>query len=329
MCFTAKVKDPIAQLRLAETCQEDNPRMAAVWLTQAASQSRNGAWANVMGRLCLWDCLHAPRAEAAFQLGQAYLSGGLGLDMDPDKALSWLQCAAAAGHVDALGTLRRTYGDAVAEHALQLGPSTWTAACAALAGTWHSHKGCLEAVYQLARRLEEGDHVVKDRIQALALLEWVSPYHQVACVDYAITLAAATAQDSPQVHPISAGSPATLWLERHLCVEDLKLGAAQRMIKDLAGGQACQHGTEGAAWGPLWRRALDLLLVAASGGELAAQHALGLCYQKGLVEDQDETKALTWYKKASLQGDAASQYAAGESLQRIASSQGLDLGMPR
>ena len=321
-----KDKDPAAHMLLADMSRSTEPRMAAIHLTQAASQSRNGAWGARHGRVCLLDSLHASRVEAAYQLGMAYLSGDLGLEVSLPKARSWLQCAAAAGHMGALEVMD---GDGVplVAQPLPVDLSTWADACS-------GDVRRAEGAFHLARCLLTGDHVVKDPTRGAELLAWLSPYHQRACVSYAAHLVDTklpAAKLSAAKLPAAVGK-SVQWLERHLCVEMLTLQAAIHMVEVLAKraeysvGMAMVKPRPGGTIDQLWKQALQLLRGAAREGSTHAQRTLGLCYEMGCVEARDQTKALTWYKKASVQGDAEGQYKAGCLQHATAKEQGLPLG---
>ena len=53
-------------------------------------------------------------------------------------------------------------------------------------------------------------------------------------------------------------------------------------------------------------------LDAANKGDVAAQVALGECYEKGLGVSKDERIAFQWYKKAAKQGSVEAQYKIGQ-----------------
>lgn len=320
----AKMKDPAAHLRLADVNRACNPRITAVHLTQAASQSRNDTWRPLHGP-CLLDSLHAARVDAAYQLGVAYLSGDLGLEVSLFKARNWLQCAAAAGHPGALEVVGAD-GTPVVPQPLAVDLTTWAAGCS-------GDVRRAEGAFHLARCLLKGDHVVKDITGGAGLLAWLSPYHQKACVSYAAHLVegmvaqAAVVTLSAQVPAAAARNP-VLWMERHLSVEALALPTAYHMVEELAArvGYGRVMVQNGGLWDQLWERALQLLHAAAQEGSMHAQRTLGLCFEHGCVEAMDQTKALTWYKKASVQGDAEGQYSAGSLQHATAEEQGLALG---
>ena len=61
-----------------------------------------------------------------------------------------------------------------------------------------------------------------------------------------------------------------------------------------------------------YTQAMSWFRTAADQGNVDAQVAIGLLYEKGWGVTQDDTQALTWYQKAASQGNTGAQYKIGQ-----------------
>jgi len=234
-------------------------------------------------------------SEAQYQLGKLYLKGQ-GVELDLKLAQKWLQMAVNKGHTEAPEVLQDCQAQlAKAQQALQK--------------VYRQIDACLFGL-----NVRGGIHPT----QAQALVD----QHLVPESEDALSVGYRALLMDPLYYPVASGylglqqnatQAAALW--KHAVALGLKSLAQPTVDSSRTNvhalfflGQLYVYGKTGLVpTNP--KKAAQLFQVAADAGYAPAQHALGVCYKKGLGAPQNLVLASTWFQTAATQGHAGAQYA--------------------
>jgi TPR repeat protein len=226
-------------------------------------------------------------ADAQFQLGLCYLTGGPGVNQAPARGAKWLERAAEQGHARAQQCLGECYAVGAGVEPDEAKAVQWYLLAAG--------QGLPTAQDFLGVCYAAGSGVTRDPAQAA---KWFG-----AAATQQLALAQANLARCYEVGDgVAKDSEAALRWWRQAA--DLGFpGARFHLGLDYYLGQGSPRNTT---------QAVECFQQDARRGHVGAQLFLGLCYWKGEGVDKDSAGARKCWREAALQGIRPAQYLAGD-----------------
>ena len=250
------------------------------------------------------DYLTQP-TEAQYHLGHSYIHGSFGLQQDYMKAIQWLKTAAAAqSHSVQSYTMATKQNDAVAQCYLAFCYENGRGVEKNMkeAMMWYDKAVISFKTYKNAngdgKDIKEWHNEAVNKGSAVAqiILGFICEYTQQGSVfmeddQEAGKWYSMAAQQGHAVAQYNLGR----------CYENGTFPAQRTMFSTMFSTSTRKSEARGVGEAVKWFRK------AAEQGYAPAQHILGLCYVKGVVEKKDEKESVKWIRKAAEQDYAPAQ----------------------
>ena len=329
LCACGK-KAPAVPAATEAPAPEATPDPAAD-VDAAAALFDAGSYADAVRALSALQTVGSPTVSAL--LGKAYYQG-LGVDVDYNRAVGYLQDAAAGGVVSARylladaaynGNGLRQDKDEAARGYIKFvaladevpaGDRDYAASMAYLADCFSKGRG-VEKNFELALAAADKAYAAADKLTPYELMDLAAFFDapRPNAVSNAADAAAAAQTTETGTTPavenarkVDAAKASALYAKAADRIKELADAGNLHAVKFL--GDLYFYGMGG--YPQDYAKALETYLIAAEEGDADAQAQVGRIYMDGLGVEQNAEKAMDWNMRAAEQGNAQGQEQIGE-----------------